>query len=149
MFLAPACQECPIFPRNFDDSYLSWISLILLRCSRAMNSMVLRTWRLCMPHNVYEFQYILMILLFAHVRCFKILLLANVLATFLKCIENANVKYWRYLLLCQLCLIFPMIFIDSMLSSLDVVLATLQNIQRTRCDLKRSKPPMSTKPQCA
>ena len=78
---APACQECLIFPMNFDNSYVSSISLILHRCSRAMNSMVLRTWRSCMAHHVYDFHYIFNILLFAHVRCFKILLLANVWAT--------------------------------------------------------------------
>ena len=87
---APACQECLIFQMNFDDSYLSSISLILHRCSRAMNCMVLRTWRSCMDHNVYDPRSMLNILLFAHVRCFKMLLLANVWATFLKCSEKCE-----------------------------------------------------------
>ena len=85
---ALARQECFIFPMNFNDSCLSQISLILHRCSRAMNSMVLRTSRFCMAHNVSYFQYILNNLLFAHVRCFKMLLLACVLATFSKFIKT-------------------------------------------------------------
>ena len=146
---ASVCQKCPIFYINLKDSYLSSISLILHRCCRAMDSMVLRTWRSCMAHNVYDFQYIFHILLFAHVRCFKILLLANVRATFLKCINKCGRQQFTIFLQCQFRLMFPMIFIDFMLSSFDVILATLQNMQRTCCDLKRSKPPMSTKPHCA
>ena len=37
---APTCREFIIFPIYFNDSYLHMISLILHRCSRAMNSMV-------------------------------------------------------------------------------------------------------------
>ena len=143
------CAGVPRMPYISNDIWRFLFELHLHRCSRAMNCMVLRTWRSCMAHNVYDSQSILTNLFVAHVRCFKILLLANVWATFLNSIEKADVKNWRYFLLCQFCLIFQMIFIDFMLSSLDVVLATLQNMQRTCCDLKRSRPPMSTKPHCA
>ena len=85
---APVCQERVIFPMNFNDSCLSPISLILHRCFRPMKSMVLRTSRFCMAHIVSYFQYILKILLFAHVRCFKMLILACGLATFSKFIKT-------------------------------------------------------------
>ena len=146
---APACQERLIFPMNFHDSCLSPISLILHRCSRAMNSMALRTSRFCMAHNVSYFQYILKILLFAHVRCFKMLLLACVLATFSKFIKTREHRKHTLFSCCMFMHIFPTIFIDFMLSQFDAALAKLQNIQRTCCHMSRLRPLMSTKPHCA
>ena len=65
---APARHECFIFLMNFNDSCLNPISLMLHRCSGAMNSMVLRTLRLCVARNFDDFRYILTIMFFAHVR---------------------------------------------------------------------------------